>query len=194
MNVRQTKSLALAAALAALLWATPALAESEHSVIQPDRWYNALWAIGLFGVMLAVLGRWGWKPMLRAIQERERMIAETIADAEKMRAQSDDLLDQYQAQLDAAAGEIARMSEESRAQAEAARQRIMAEAQEAAAGATARAREEIERAKRDSLDEIYRTTASLATEVAEKILGREIRPEDHQRLMEEGLRKLRDKT
>jgi F-type H+-transporting ATPase subunit b len=190
MKVRQTKSWALVAALAVLGWAAPAMA--GESVIQPNRWYNALWALGLFAAMMVVLGRWGWKPMLRAIKERERMIADTIADAEKMRAQSDELVDKYQAQLDAAAGEIAKMTEQTRAQVEAARQKILAEAQQAAADTTARAREEIERAKRDSLDEIFRTTASLATEVASKVLGREIRQEDHQRLLDEGLRKLRN--
>jgi F-type H+-transporting ATPase subunit b len=194
MKVRQTTSWALGAALAALLWASPALAAGGMAEEQLNRGYNALWALGLFAAMLFVLGRWGWKPMLRAIQERERMIADTIADAEKMRARSDELQDQYQAQLDAAAAEIAGMTEQTRAQAEAARQRILAEAQKAAADTTARAREEIERAKRDSLDEIYRTTASLATQVAAKVLGREIRQEDHQRLMDESLQELRGKN
>lgn len=175
-----------------LLCASPVPAEDGQgdSILQPQRWRNAVWALGLFVVLLVVLGRLAWKPVLRAIQIREQEIAETITDAERQRTESEELLAEYRARLAAAQGEAAKLIERSRHRAETDRQEILDRAREAADVATAEACEQIERAKRDSQEEICRTSAELATDVAEKIIAREICPEDHRRLVEQSLKQL----
>jgi len=190
-------ALAVALAAAALLPLSAELAaageEAGPSVMQGDRWRNALWAVGIFLVLLVILGRLAWKPVLRAVQERERAISDTIADAERRQAESAELLAEYRARLEAAEKEAAGLMAQSAQQAAAAREEIISQAKDAAAVETTKAQTEIERAKRESLDEIYRTTTELAANVAERILLREIRPEDHADLLQRSLKKLKEK-
>lgn len=175
--------------LAGPLWASDG---GGGSVTQLDRWRNALWAWGLFAVLLGILGRFAWKPVIKVIEEREQAIADNIAEAQKRRAESEETLAEYKAQLAEAESEIAAMIERSRKQAEDHRNEVLQKAQHEAAETVAAARDQIEHAKREALNQIYRTTASLASDLASKIVRREIRPQDHEDLVRQSIEKLRD--
>jgi len=181
-------------ALCAAVSATPALADEGGSILQADRWSNALWAVGLFLVLLLILRRLAWKPVLRAIQEREQSIADTVADARRRQAESEQLLSEYRARLDTAQHDAAQIVARSAKEAEATREQVLTEAKAAAVAVTADATRQIEQAKRESLAEIYRTTAELATDVAGRIVKREIQPADHERLVRESIEKLKVST
>ncbi|NQU76657.1 MAG: F0F1 ATP synthase subunit B [Planctomycetes bacterium] len=183
-------------AVVVLVFTPTLLAEeqADHSLIQPQRWRNAIWAVGLFVVLLVILGRFAWKPVLRAIQAREQAIADNIADAERRQAESAELLAEYRSQLETAGQEAHKLMAQAAARSEADRNEIIAQANSTAQATLAEVREEIDQAKRESLDEIYRITADLATSVAGQIIRKEISPEDHRRLVEESVSELKKKT
>ena len=151
-------------------------------------------AILVFLVLLVVLGRWAWKPLIRQLQLREKQIADTIAGAEKREKEAMELLEQYRQRLAKAETDAQKVLEESRKQAVAAREQILEHARLEARESTAKAVEEIDSAKRDALGELYDLTAELATDVAARIIKRNLRPEDQRRLVEESLQDLRSRV
>lgn len=181
-------------AIMVLAVALPALAEeAPGNPTQVDRYINAAWALGVFFVLLAILGRYAWKPVMKALRDREQAIADIVGDAERRGQESEKLLSDYRARLEAVHSEASKMLELARTQAAAAREDILKQAKEAASATVTRAQREIEIAKRDALQQIYQTTAELATAVAGKILHRELKPDDHRRLVTESLEKLKER-
>ncbi len=166
--------------------------QGGRTVFQPDRLWNAMIATVTFVVLLLILGRLAWKPVLRAMQAREQALADIVAETQRRKAESEELLGEYKARLAAAEEDVAAMIEHSREQAEATREEIVAHAKKQAAAAIAEAQRQIDQAKREALNEIYRNTADLATDVASKIVRKEITPADHDRLVDESLKRLRD--
>lgn len=96
------------------LLASPALAMAAEgeSLTQFDRWYNALWALGIFVVLLAVLSKLAWKPLMRVIADREESIKATLREAELRHSESERLMKQYRGQLEKAQDEISGMMAE----------------------------------------------------------------------------------
>jgi F-type H+-transporting ATPase subunit b len=182
------------AAFAAALWLPASVAMGEEaapSLTQFDRWYNGLWALALFAALLLLLRKLAWKPLVRVIADREESIRAALREAETRRAESEKLLAEYRGKLETAQQEIAAMLAESMRKAEAARQHMLDDARQGAASAVSQAQREIDLAKRETMEEIYRTTADLAAGIAQKILGREINPDDHRRLVTESVQAIR---
>ena len=82
------------------------------------------------------------------------------------------------------------MIAEARKDAEAAGQKLVAAAQEEAARQRDRAIADIEAAKRIALSELATQSTDVAMSLAQRVVGREVRAEDHQGLIQEMLGKL----
>lgn len=144
----------------------------------------------VFALLLVVLTATAWKPILQGLEKRERGIAENISRAEKAASEAADKLAQYEAKLAAAAEESQRIVAEARKDAEAAGQKLIAAAQEEAARSRDRAVADIESAKRIALSELASQSTDLAMSLAQRVVGREVRAEDHQGLIQDMLTKL----
>jgi len=151
---------------------------------------NALWTTIIFLLLLLILKRYAWGPMLEALRRREQFIAETIESARKQREEAEHLLQQYREQLEKAQSEAQSIIEQSRRRAEEIRQRLHEQARVEAERMLREARQEIETAKENALRELYDAAADLAVGLAGKILKRELSAEDHRRLIEESLSEL----
>ena len=177
-----------------LLWgmASPALAASgggEASIFAGDLG-NAIWTLVIFGLVLFVLGKYAWGPMLESLQQRENFIRESLEQAKNDREAAESRLKEYEEKLTSARAEATAIVEEGRRDADEARRRIESEAKAEADKAAARAKREIEIAKQTAVRELYATSASLATDLAGRVLGREVSAEDHERLIAESLDEL----
>ncbi|MFO1066056.1 MAG: F0F1 ATP synthase subunit B [Pirellulales bacterium] len=162
----------------------------------PSEWRTEK-AIATFIVFLLLLaGLYGaaWKPISEGLEKREKSIAGNIAAAEKASKEASDKLAQYEAKLAAAAQEATQIVAEARRDAEAAGQRLINEAQEEASRQRARALDEIEAAKRVALGELAERSTEVAMTLAQRIVGREVRAEDHQGFIQDMLAKLPSKN
>ena len=148
---------------------------------------TALWSIIVFVVLLIVLSRTAWKPILSGLQQREKFINDSIASARREREEAERLLKQYTEQLEKARQEAAALVEEGKRDADAVRRRIEDEAKKAADEMIARANREIAVARDDAVKALYERTLELATGVAAKIVRRQLTPEDHRALLDESL-------
>lgn len=173
-----------------LALAGSASAEDGASPTQLDRWWNAVWALGLFGIVLAVLTRFAWKPVIRALNDREKSVRETIDDANRRRSEAQELLEEYTLKLDRAGDDAARLLAKAKKQADADREKVLADAQAAAERMTEQARAEIAEAREAAVAELHEATASLAAQLAGKVIDREINADDHVRLIRQGLEQM----
>ena len=148
----------------------------------------AIWAIVIFFLLLVLLRTTAWKPILRVLQEREKFIKDSIADAKREREQAEQLLGEYKAQLEKARAEVAAIIAEGRRDAEAAARRIQEQARHDADETANRARREIQLAAETARKGLHDEAAQLAVLVAGRIIRKELSPADHSALVAESLK------
>jgi F-type H+-transporting ATPase subunit b len=178
---------ALLAAPAAFAAAAPAEnPEAANNVFAGDIG-NALWTVVIFVLVLVVLGKFAWGPLLAGLQAREAYIRESLQTARRDREESEARLREYEEKLAAARTEATAIIEEGRRDAEVVKRKIEEQAKQESNMMIERARHEIEAATAEATRQLYTLSAHLATELAARIIGRELDPKDHERLIAESI-------
>ena len=144
-----------------------------------------IWTFVLFGLFAFVLGRFGWKPLLKIIEDREHGLREMIENAQRANAEAQALLARYQEQLRDAGREREEILKRAYEEAERVRADLVAKAKEEAENQIARAREEIGRETRRALVEVRTQVADLAVDAAAKIVTSSLTPAVQKQLAEE---------
>ena len=152
--------------------------------IDPDL---ALWTAGVFVLLLAVLRKFAWGPIVTALDDRERNMADQLAAAEAAQANATKLLAEYEKKLAVASEQVNVMIEKGRREAELQAQRIVDDATEVARAEKSRAVAAIQAAKEEALRELADKSVDTAFGLAGKVLGREIRPAEHTALVREAI-------
>ena len=147
----------------------------------------AIYTLVVFILMIVLLRIVAWKPIIAGLDAREQKIIGAIEDARKSADEAQLRLEEYEARLAAAAQEANEIVAEGRRDAEATKDRIIAEATEAAKAERTRAINEIELAKNAALQAVAEQSADMAVALAGKIVGRQLNPEDHSKLVQESL-------
>jgi F-type H+-transporting ATPase subunit b len=176
--------------LSALAIAVPALAaeggEAPPSLLAGDLG-NSFWTILIFVLVLVVLGKYAWGPILKTLQARESFIHEALAKAKADRDAAEARLREYEERLATARAEATAIVEEGRRDAEAVKRKIEEEAKHASDQAIERAKREIQLATAAATKDLYQLSARLATDLAARVIGRELTPQDHDRLIAEAI-------
>jgi F-type H+-transporting ATPase subunit b len=151
---------------------------------------KAIWTGIVFLIMMAILWAVAWRPITEALERRERMIANNIADAKNASDQALAKLKEYEAKLATAASAATDIVTQARKDAEHAGQRIIAQAQDEAARQRDRALADIESAKQIALSEMAAKSTDMAFGLARRVVGRELNTNDHQQLIQDAVSKL----
>jgi F-type H+-transporting ATPase subunit b len=159
---------------------------SDPLSIDPDL---AIWTLVVFVILLLVLGKFAWRPILEALERREQTIANHIAEAERNHEEAKALLAEYERKLAGAANEVRELLEEARRDADHTKQAILAEAKRGAEAERDRALRDIEAATDQALKALAERSAELAVELAGKILQAKLTTADHARLIQEAMAK-----
>ena len=132
------------------------------------------WNTVAFLGLLVVLGKFAWKPMLKAISDREKGIEDSLAKADKMKADLSAMQNENEALLAKAREERATLIKEDKEASE----KMIAEAKDKAKSEYERivadAQVAINQQKNAALTEVKKQVGSLVVEVAEKVLRREL--------------------
>ena len=136
--------------------------------------YNLIFqAIG-FAILLFVLYRFAYAPLLKVLDERRARAQEIVEKSDQIKRDLSETQARNQAELDKARTEAQAIIAEARAT----RDRIVGEARDqataAAAQETARAREEFMRERETAIGDLRRQTADLAIAAATRVVGREL--------------------
>ncbi len=150
----------------------------------------ALWTVVVFGLLLVILGRFAWRPVIRAMHEREAHLEQVLLDSERARNEAEAIAASHRKQLAGAADEVRALIEQARKDALVSADAIIKKAQAEAESSRERAEREITGARDQALMEIWSKTADLAVSVAGRVLEKELGDNDHRRLVEAALNEL----
>jgi F-type H+-transporting ATPase subunit b len=133
-----------------------------------------LWTLLAFLIVLFILKKFAWKPILNSLKERENTIADSLATAEKVKAEMSQLKSENEALLAKAREERAQLLKEARDT----KERIISEAKEQAKIEANKivvdAQAAIQQQKMAALTDVKNQVGTLVIEVAEKVLRREL--------------------
>jgi F-type H+-transporting ATPase subunit b len=177
-------------AVLALSAAPAAAAEEGGATFSPGDLGQAVMAIVIFLILLAVLGKWAWKPIVEQLHRREVTITQALERAEQREKEAMEMLGRYKTQMEAAQADAMEVIRKSRKDAAAAREDILAAARQEAHKTVEQAGADIERAKRNAMQELFDQTLDLASTMAGRILRRSINPADHREILAENFSEL----
>ncbi len=145
------------------------------------------WEIVSFAALLFVLAKYAFPPILEGLDARERKIRESIESAERLRAEADRRMIEYEAKMKSVQKEAETMILEAKLRAQHVQEenerRLSADAERIKAAAT----RDIDQERRRALEEVRRSVSDLALLIAEKLVERSLNDADHKRLAEESL-------
>ncbi len=151
---------------------------------------NIFWSLLTFAAVLVVLGKFAWGPILEGLKKRETFIRDSLTQAKKDRDESEARLKEYVEKLESARAEASAIVEEGRRDAEVVKRRIEEDARAEATRVVERAKREIELATETAIKELYTLSATLATDVASRVLSKKLDAGEHERLIQESLQEL----
>ena len=122
-----------------------------------------------------------------ACRKCEHEIASQIAEAQRKNEEARQLLVDYEKKLSAAQDEVRGLIEEGRRAAEKVGQQLVDKAREEAGIERQRAVQQIESATMAALKELADRSATLAVDLAGKIVGSQLKAADHSRLIEQAV-------
>jgi len=142
-------------------------------LLTPDLGYF-VWALVAFLVVLFILTKYAWKPIIKSLNEREQNIAGSIAAAEKVKAEMAQMKNENEALLNKAREERAHLLKEARET----KDKIVNEAKEQAKSEAAKIIADVQLAinaqKMAALTDVKNEVGKLVIEVSEKILKQEL--------------------
>jgi len=151
---------------------------------------NAIWTLAIFLLVVIILGKFAWGPVLALLQERERFIHKSLADAKHDREEAEARLREYAAKIQTARAEAAAIVEEARRDSERLREDLKQRARTEADTMIQNAERQISLQTQRAIQEIRREAVDLSVAIASKIIQRNLTKEDNQRLIDEAIRQV----
>ena len=148
---------------------------------------KAIWSAVVFLMLMGGLYALAWKPISQGLEAREKGIATLIAETKRSSEEAMSKLKEYDAKLQTAHAQAQDLLAQARKDAESAGQRIVADAQAEAARQRDRALADIESAKQTALSELSTKSTDLAFSLARRVVGRELKTDDHKQLIADAL-------
>ncbi len=150
-----------------------------------------IWMSITFLIVVYVLAKFAWKPILKTLSEREdsidsaiRLAEETKAEMAKMQSQNEDLLKSAREERDNILKDAKKTSD-----------KMIADAKEAAQSEgqkmIEKAKAEIEQEKNQAMNQLRKEVSSLSIAMAEKVIGKKFdNPAEQSQFVEDRLKDL----
>ncbi|MFD1020092.1 F0F1 ATP synthase subunit B [Thalassobacillus hwangdonensis] len=143
-----------------------------------------------FLVLLALLAKFAWGPIMNMMKEREDHIANEIDTAEKSREEAARLQREASEELKQTRQEAQGIIEDAKKTAEQQERTIIDDAKAEAGRIKVAAKEEIEQEKEKALQAIQDKVASLSVLIASKVIEKELSEQDQQQLINEYIKEV----
>jgi F-type H+-transporting ATPase subunit b len=148
---------------------------------------NAIWTLLIFVIVLVVLGKFAWGPVLSLLQEREQFIRRSLADAKRDRDEAEARLKDHTAKLQAAQREAGAIVDQARRDADRLRDELRKRAQAEAETLIKNAERQIQLETSRAIQQIRHEVVDLSVLIASKLIQRNLTKEDNERLIDEAL-------
>src|SRR5262245_52265233 len=161
----------------------------DNPLVQPDPGLF-IWTILTFLVLLALLAKFAWRPLLAALESRQDAIKKSLDDADKAKQELARLQQESAKILEQARVEADSILTRTRSDADRLREDLKSKAKEEADSIIRNAEEQIQLRTRQALQQIRGEVADIAVTIASKLLERNLAKEDNERLIGETLRQI----
>ena len=161
----------------------------NNPLVQPDPGLF-IWTIITFLVLVALLARFAWRPLLQALETRQEAIRKSLDDAlqarqelERLHVESAQIIKTARVQADS-------IISQSRGDAEKLREEIKLKAKADADSIVRNAERQIQMETAQALQHIRHEAANLSVTIASKLIGRNLSKEDNERLIDEAIKQV----
>jgi F-type H+-transporting ATPase subunit b len=165
---------------------------AQNPLVQPDPGLF-IWTIVTFLVLLALLAKFAWKPLLDALESRQASIRKSLDDAAQARLELEKLHEQSAQIVREARIEAESIITKTRADAERLRAEMKEKARAEADAVVKNAERQIQLETTRALQQIRTEAVDLSVMIASKILQRNLSKEDNERLIEETLKQVQSR-
>ncbi len=163
-----------------------------NTLVQPDPGLY-IWTIATFLLLVALLAKFAWRPLLEALERRQESIRKSLDDAQKARQELERLGVESQRILAAARTEAEQILSSTRSDANRFREELKQKAQSEAAGIVKNAERQIELETARALQQIRTEAVDLSVALASKLLERNLSKADNERLIEETFKQIEER-
>ena len=160
-----------------------------NPLVQPDPGLY-IWTIITFVILVALLAKFAWRPLLEALENRQATIRKSLDDArqakvelERLHAESAKILAEARSEADAI---VAR----TRSDAEQLREELKQKARSEATTIVKNAERQIELETSRALQQIRHEAVDISVAIASRLLQKNVTREDNERLIEDTFKQL----
>jgi F-type H+-transporting ATPase subunit b len=151
---------------------------------------NAVWTLVIFVIVVILLGKFAWGPVLGLLQQREEFIHRSLSDAKRDRDEAEARLKEYAAKLQSAQREAIGIVEEARRDAERLREELRERAKSEADALIKNAERQVQLETSRALQQIRKEAVDLSVTIASKLLQRNISKDDNEKLINDAMKQI----
>jgi len=144
----------------------------------------SFWTLVVFGILVFILGKYAWGPILAAVDAREKGIQAALDEAAERNKEAETLLEKYKENLADARRQANELLAEGKVAGDSIRMEIEEKARGEAQSIIERARAEIERERDAAIAEIKRESVDLALSAATRLIQENLGQEKDRALVE----------
>ena len=160
-----------------------------NPLVQPDPGLF-IWTIVTFLVLLGLLAKFAWRPLLQALDSRQETIRKSLDDAQQAKQDLERLNAESRKILAEARVQAEHILSETRTDANRLRDELKQKAQSEAAGVIKNAERQIEMETARAIQQIRNEAVDISIAIASKVLERNVTREDNERLIEETFKQI----
>lgn len=149
-----------------------------------------LWTIITFLSLVLILWKTAWKPIVESLDARALRIKGDLDKAETTRIEAEAVLNKHKELLDSAKDETAKIIADGKSGAEKIRAEIVAKTEQESKEITERSKREVLMAKDKAISELKVEIVNIATDIASKIIAKNLKPEDQLSIVKNALNKI----
>ncbi len=160
-------------------------------VISVNFWQMIISILNLV-ILYLILKKFLFKPVKKTLADRRAQVDDLYGSAEAAKSEAETARDEYTAKLGNADESARQIVSDATKRANERADEIVGGAKEEAERLRHRADEEIAQERKKALNEVKNEISDISVEIAEKVVGREIREEDHREMIDQFIRDLED--
>ena len=161
----------------------------NNPLVQPDPGLY-IWTIATFLILLWLLAKFAWRPLLAALEQRQETIRKSLDDAQQAKQELERLNAESRKILNEARVQAEQILSLTRTDASRLRDELKQKAQSEAAGVIKNAERQIEMETARAIQQIRNEAVDISIAIASKVLERNVTREDNERLIEETFKQI----
>ena len=146
-----------------------------------------IWTWLVFIVLFFLLRKYAWPPIVRLTEEREKLIAKQLQEAERVNTEAKTALEEHKQLLSGAKDEAHKLINEAKGLASKERERLLAQARDEQQQVLERAKREIEVERERAVAELRREAVDLSLAAASKLIEQRVDSDADRKIVEEYL-------